>query len=123
MAKKAAPKQTERQGPASVPPELYRHSDPLVRRLRLLSPTGEAVDLAQEFRDARVVGFLFGEEWNPKSSAPIYNRTHELARVRPHTFKCVFVSLAENEAGHRNAALGKSWLSMDWNDGALWVPL
>lgn len=122
-SKKAASGKVPLSGPSSVPPELYRHPDPLIRRLRLLTSSGEPVKLASEFRDTTVVAFLFGEDWNPKTSAQVYSRTHELARVYPHRLKVVFVSLAESEEAHKRAAVGKAWLSMEWNDGCSCVPL
>ena len=50
-------------GSAKVPPELYTHSDPILRRLRLQNGHGEAVNLQKEFRDCEVVCFVFGSEW------------------------------------------------------------
>lgn len=40
--------------------ETYQHPDPLVRRLRLKDSWGKPVNLQSEFRDTRVVLFLFG---------------------------------------------------------------
>lgn len=40
--------------------QYYSHPDPLLRRLRLRNGYGKEVDLEREFKDAKLVLFLFG---------------------------------------------------------------
>lgn len=46
--------------PTLPPKQHYQHPDPLLRRLRLNDQHGEPVDLQKEFRDAKLVLFMFG---------------------------------------------------------------
>lgn len=45
-------------------PSRYQHSDPLLRRLRLIDGHGDPVDLKSAFRDTKLVVFYFGSQWN-----------------------------------------------------------
>lgn len=45
------------------PPSLYQHSDPLLRRLRLLDNAGNPVDLQSFFKGVQVVAFYFSSQW------------------------------------------------------------
>lgn len=50
------------------PPERYQHADPLLRRLRLVDGRGHPVNLKQELRDAKLVLFYFGSQWNARET-------------------------------------------------------
>lgn len=43
--------------------EQYQHSDPLLRRLRLVDAAGDPVDLRTYFRHVKCVGFYFSSQW------------------------------------------------------------
>lgn len=46
------------------PPEQYQHTDPLLRRLRLVDSNGKPLDLKKQFgSDTKVVGFYFSSQW------------------------------------------------------------
>jgi hypothetical protein len=50
--------------PPDVPPHLYQHPDPLLRRLRLESPSGVPItDIRAYFQDKKVIVFYFGGVW------------------------------------------------------------
>lgn len=60
------------------PPEQYQHSDPLLRRLRLVDDKGNAIDLRKHFRDCKVVALYFSSQW---AGAPL----KEYQKVRNET--------------------------------------
>lgn len=45
------------------PPAQYQHSDPLLRRLRLVDNEGKPVDLKALFKGVKVVAFYFSSQW------------------------------------------------------------
>ncbi|GAA5993199.1 hypothetical protein JCM11641_007219 [Rhodosporidiobolus odoratus] len=97
--------------------ELYTHSDPLIRRLRLRNGYGKSVNLEQEFREAQVVLFLFGASWRGSMSEP-YEQVKSFAAAHPHQCKVVYVSVDQSEEAYQQNTQSRPWLAMDWNDGS-----
>ena len=69
------------------PPEQYQHPDPLLRRLRLVDPHGEPVDLKRTFRDTKVVGFYFASQWAGQPLKEYHRAISEFCIRHPHEFK------------------------------------
>ncbi|KAM0786515.1 hypothetical protein ACM66B_001973 [Microbotryomycetes sp. NB124-2] len=105
------------QMPQLPPKELYTHTDPLLRRLRLRDAHGDAVSLQRAFQEAKVVLFLFGSTWPGASQEP-YKLVTEFARRRPHQCKVVYVSVDPDRESFERQLQGKQWLTMEWNDGS-----
>lgn len=57
-----------RQSHMLPPPDQYQHSDPLLRRLRLIDGHGKPVNLKKAFRDTKIVIFYFGSQWNARET-------------------------------------------------------
>ncbi|KAI5477141.1 thioredoxin fold domain protein [Pseudohyphozyma bogoriensis] len=103
--------------PIIPPKEFWQHPDPLIRRLRLRDQWGKKVDLKHEFRDAEVVGFLFGASWSGKSRDP-YAIIESFAKRHPHQLKIIYCSVDTTESDYLANTKGKPWLSMEWDDGS-----
>ncbi|TKA55910.1 hypothetical protein B0A53_01607 [Rhodotorula sp. CCFEE 5036] len=97
--------------------EYYSHPDPLLRRLRLRNGYGKEVDLDREFKDAKLVLFLFGATWRNCIMEP-YDNVASFARRHPHQCKVVYVSADSNERAFEQNTRQKPWLAMEWNDGS-----
>jgi hypothetical protein len=65
------------------PPEQYQHSDPLLRRLRLVDDKGKPIDLRRHFRDCKVVALYFSSQW---AGAPL-KEYQKVRSVRWHRWK------------------------------------
>ena len=92
--------------------ELYSHPDPLLRRLRLRNGYGKEVDLEREFKDAKLVLFLFGATWRNCIMEP-YDNVANFARRHPHQCKVVYVSADSNERAFEQNTRQKPWLAME----------
>jgi hypothetical protein len=92
--------------------EYYSHPDPLLRRLRLRNGYGKEVDLDREFKDAKLVLFLFGATWRNCIMEP-YDNVANFARRHPHQCKVVYVSADSNERAFEQNTRQKPWLAME----------
>ncbi|GAA5860950.1 hypothetical protein JCM3774_003198 [Rhodotorula dairenensis] len=97
--------------------QFYSHPDPLLRRLRLRNGYGKEVDLEREFKDTKLVLFLFGATWRNCIMEP-YENVANFARRHPHQCKVIYVSADSNERTFDQNTRQKPWLAMEWNDGS-----
>ncbi|KAL8283215.1 hypothetical protein RQP46_005993 [Phenoliferia psychrophenolica] len=93
-------------------PVTFRHSDPVLRRLRLRDSWGKPVDLKAEFRDAVVVVFFFGASWPGSSDIPS-KAVEDFAKRHPHRLKVVYCSCDTSEKAYEGNTRGKIWTAMD----------
>lgn len=105
--------------PSKLPPaEQYQHTDPLLRRLRLVDSHGKPVNLKRYFQDCKVVALYFSSQW---AGMPLkeYQRTiTDFQSRHPHEFKVIYVSVDVDEEWYKAGVEGKPWVSMVWNDGS-----
>ncbi|MBW0494070.1 hypothetical protein O181_033785 [Austropuccinia psidii MF-1] len=94
------------------------HPDPVLSRLRLNDPFGKPIENPKLFfRDCKVVGFLFANNWKYDPDS-LQNRVIDLCRRNPHRFKCIFVSIDSNRQNFDSATKEKPWVNMIWEDGS-----
>ncbi|WFD43475.1 hypothetical protein MPSI1_002137 [Malassezia psittaci] len=104
---------------ARLPPaERYQHSDPLLRRLRLLDGHGKPVNLKSEFRDAKLILFYFGSQWHADYNKGCSAIVTEICREYARTVKVIYVSVDTDERHYLAATKNRPWLSMEFNDGS-----
>ena len=108
----------QRQSGSIPPPSHYQHPDPLLRRLRLRDGYGNPVDLRSTFREAKLVLFYFGSQWNASESRGCQRLVSDLCREYPHELKTVYISVDTDVKHYEAATRNRPWLSMEWNDGS-----
>ncbi|KAK0536124.1 hypothetical protein OC835_002138 [Tilletia horrida] len=99
-------------------PEQYQHSDPLLRRLRLVDGKGEPVNLREFFKGVKVVGFYFSSQWAGQPLKEYHKTISEFSRRHNKEFKVIYVSVDVDEQWYKAGTKDMPWVSMVWNDGS-----
>ncbi|CAD6907609.1 unnamed protein product [Tilletia controversa] len=99
-------------------PEQYQHSDPLLRRLRLVDGKGEPVNLRDFFKGVKVVGFYFSSQWAGQPLKEYHKTISEFSKRHHKEFKVIYVSVDVDEQWYKAGTKDMPWVSMVWNDGS-----
>jgi hypothetical protein len=100
------------------PHSQYQHSDPLIRRLRLVDEAGNAINLKEFFKHVKIVAFYFSSQWAGQPLKEYHSTISEFAREHQREFKVVYVSVDVDEQWYKAGTKGQPWVSMVWNDGS-----
>ncbi|KAE8214528.1 hypothetical protein CF319_g5888 [Tilletia indica] len=98
--------------------EQYQHSDPLLRRLRLVDGKGEPVNLREFFKGVKVVGFYFSSQWAGQPLKEYHKTISEFSKRHHKEFKVIYVSVDVDEQWYKAGTKDMPWVSMVWNDGS-----